>query len=135
MNAPRCHAQDCTALAHHPSGMCAAHRRALILVTKVQDAVREFLHDNLTLTSSVEPTQENTFRVVEAGTCFAEAFSLLLSSSFNSVVHVDSAPIELVPVGRHNKRAWRVRFDWHGANSDSSGDELDDESEDQDCRL
>jgi len=55
---PTCQAQLCDGVADDRSRLCAEHRRALTLTTKIQDAVREYLNGNLRPHDALRPTAE-----------------------------------------------------------------------------
>lgn len=120
---PRCQAHGCDGIADDGTGLCAAHRRAVTLTVKVQDAVREFLHDGIKATSS------NENEVAEAGTYLAEGVALLLKVLFGSEVSYDREPIILQ---QRPGLTWRVLFSWMVALSAATWDDEDSDDVDTD---
>lgn len=107
----RCGALGCHGIADDGLGLCGAHRAAVTLTVKVQDAVREFLHGSIT------PTAENVSAVTEAGTYFADGMALLLRALFGTEVAYDHEPLTLQ---NHPLLTWRVLFSWTAALDTSS---------------
>lgn len=133
MTAPTCAAQACAGVADDGSGLCSAHRRSLTLTTKVQDAVREFLHGNLNPSAVIRPTPENARKVVEAGTHIAQGLALLIATRFDDM-SFDPSPIYVHDLSSATNTPWRVSFSWQAnqlkeEQDDDEDEELDDELE------
>lgn len=132
MTAPQCVAECCAGVPADRTGLCTAHRRSLTLSTKMQDAVREFLHGNLKAGNVIRPTTENAPKVIEAGALFAQGLALLISTAFDSeIVSYDGAPIVIGDL-RRNQPPWRVSFAWKATINHTTwndNDETDDDDE------
>ena len=123
-----CRAQHCRGIADDARGWCAAHRSALTLTVKFQDAVREFL---LLPSGSVLPTQENAESVIEAGKHLAHGLALLIGTKLEDV-EFEASAIYLDDLSASVRTPWRVSFDWQAGGNDQSwcgSDEL--EADDQ----
>lgn len=142
MTGLECDAQGCTGIVSTAGGMCEAHRRALTLTAKFQDATYEFLHKQVgsNLQSSITLTPETMHKVQRAGMHLAQSMALLISASFDTDnIEYETEPIKLRSLSAGATSNWRVGLKWNatGPNvfedwSDTdSNDELDDDEEDE----
>lgn len=115
MSVPQCQALDCGGVADDGKGLCAAHRRALTLTVKVQDAVREFLRGSANGPNAISLSEENIDNAGEAGMYFAEGLALLTKTVFRSNVAYDEQPIEVAYNSQGCMPEWQVKFTWSAA--------------------
>lgn len=107
MTVPRCAAPCCAGVADDGKGLCAAHRRALTLSSKLQDAVGEYVNAGNRL-DAIKPTDDNAHIVGEAGEHLAQGLALLISTRLHDVTFDPS------PLRRGTHTPWRVSFAWRG---------------------
>lgn len=123
---PTCQAQLCDGVADDRSRLCAEHRRALTLTTKIQDAVREYLNGNLRPYDALRPTAESATKIVEAGEYLRLAMKQLISAQFDDVKFQLAQPIYTGDLALTSAAPWRINFVWQG---DRINRELHDDSE------
>lgn len=138
MTALACEASGCTGIVTTAGGMCADHRRALTLTTKIQDAVIEFLQMKVgnNLQSSVRLNVENVHNVELAGNHLAHGLALLVSALFETTADYDDAPIKSRSLSAGEQINWSVLFKWMAGRSEpidwteaDCDDELDEDDE------
>lgn len=138
MTALACEAESCTGIVTTAGGLCADHRRALTLTTKLQDAVSEFLQTKVgnNLQSSVRLDVTNVRNVELAGNHLAQGLALLVSALFDISADYDDAPIKLRSLSIGEQKNWSVLFKWMAGRSEpidwtdaDCDDELDEEDE------
>mgnify|MGYP005812086769 CR=1 FL=1 len=103
---PVCVAQFCGGVADH-GGLCSAHRRALKLTTKVQDALLEFIN-------GIRPLSVNDRDIVLAGEYLGDGLSLLVGVVFSDEIEFEKPPLLFVDYGDREQRKprWRVDLKW-----------------------
>lgn len=110
---PRCAAQGCSGVPLTAGGLCLPHRRALRLVTKIQDAVFEFFAP--TTRNAIRPGTKHDENIIVAGEFLSEALTLLVGTVLeNADIALSRNPIVATVASPSNRKQvrWRINLLW-----------------------
>ncbi|WP_368681664.1 hypothetical protein [Mycobacterium intracellulare] len=101
----RCDGQGCANVADL-YGLCSAHRRALKLTTKIQDALLEFV-------TGIRPLTKNDRNILSASDYLSDGLTMLVGSVFGEEIEFERRLIVVdYGDGEQRRPRWRVDLKW-----------------------